>query len=114
MNQSTVVKCGISHVRMLCTEFSVLLMSAAVKAFHIRFDEIKLDTNIQKWDVEILTVLHSCTYTTIAVTGMRIWSYSCSSLPPHQISKGRRHLDKASMMRFWDIMDRCVVPVITG
>lgn len=48
-----------------------------MKAFHVKFDEAKLDSNIQKWDVEVL-----------------------------QISKTKRHLDKASMLRFWDILER--------
>lgn len=48
-----------------------------IKAFHLKFDEAKLDSNVQKWNVEVL-----------------------------QISKTKRHLDKASMLRFWDIMDK--------
>ena len=27
-----------------------------MKAFHVKFDEAKLDSNIQKWDVEVLQV----------------------------------------------------------
>ncbi len=27
-----------------------------VKAFHVKFEEAKLDNNIQKWDVEVLQV----------------------------------------------------------
>lgn len=30
--------------------------SVTVKAFHIKFDDEKLDSNIQLWDVEVLKV----------------------------------------------------------
>ena len=32
------------------------IFSLSVKAFHVKFDEAKLDSNIQKWDVEVLQV----------------------------------------------------------
>ncbi|XP_003385105.2 PREDICTED: parafibromin-like [Amphimedon queenslandica] len=50
-----------------------------MKAFHIKFDDEKLDSNIQLWDVEVL-----------------------------KINKRKRYLDKASMLRFWDVMDKFV------
>ena len=31
-------------------------MFLVVKAFHVKFEEAKLDANIQKWDVEVLQV----------------------------------------------------------
>ncbi|KAL5483780.1 hypothetical protein EMCRGX_G020194 [Ephydatia muelleri] len=48
-----------------------------VKAFHIKFDELKADKNIQQWDVQVL-----------------------------QISRSKRHLDKASMLQCWDSLER--------
>ena len=52
-------------------------MLYTVKGYHVKFDELKLDPNISKWDVHVL-----------------------------QISKTRRHLDKASVLRFWDTLDK--------
>lgn len=33
------------------------MSSSSVKAFHLRFEEHRLDPNIQKWDVHILQVM---------------------------------------------------------
>ena len=52
----------------------------AVKAYHVKFEEARLDPNIQKWDVSVL-----------------------------HISKSRRHLDKASVLRFWETLDKYVL-----
>ena len=49
----------------------------SVRGYHVKFDELKLDPNISKWDVHVL-----------------------------QISKTRRHLDKASVLRFWETLDK--------
>lgn len=50
-----------------------------VKAYHLKFEELKCDPNIQKWDVQVL-----------------------------EISRNKRHLDKASILRFWETLDRWV------
>ena len=55
----------------------VVLLRDAVKAFHLMFEGQRLDPNISKWDVNIL-----------------------------QISKNKRHLDKASCLHFWESVDR--------
>ncbi len=55
----------------------VCVCACAVKAYHLKFDELKIDPNIQKWDVQVL-----------------------------EISRNRRHLDKACMLRFWETIDR--------
>ncbi|KAL9988717.1 hypothetical protein ACROYT_G003195 [Oculina patagonica] len=47
------------------------------KGFYLKYDEMKTDPNVQKWDVQILT-----------------------------ISRNKRHLDKASIIRFWEILDK--------
>lgn len=47
------------------------------KGFYLKYDEMKTDPNVQKWDVHILT-----------------------------ISRNKRHLDKASIIRFWEILDK--------
>ncbi|XP_064395224.1 parafibromin-like [Halichondria panicea] len=51
-----------------------------IKAFHVKFDELKMDKNIQKWDIHILP-----------------------------ISNSKRHLDKASVLKFWETLDRFIV-----
>ncbi|XP_065178284.1 parafibromin-like [Sycon ciliatum] len=48
-----------------------------IKAFHMKYNLAKLDANVQKWDVSILE-LHAT----------------------------RRHLDKPTMMRFWEGLDK--------
>jgi len=48
-----------------------------IKGYHIKFEESRLDLNIKKWDVQVL-----------------------------QISKTKRHLDKASILRFWETLDK--------
>lgn len=53
---------------------------ANVLGFHLKFDCDRLDDNIKQWSVNIL-----------------------------DISKTRRHLDKASLLKFWQILDRWIV-----
>lgn len=47
-----------------------------VAAFHLRYDEMKLDANVARWAVTVLNV-----------------------------SRTKRHLDKASIMVFWEKLD---------
>lgn len=49
-----------------------------VKAFHLKYDEVRLDPNVQKWDVTVL-----------------------------ELSYHRRHLDRPVFLRFWETLDRC-------
>uniref|UniRef100_A0A0N4ZTC7 CDC73_C domain-containing protein n=1 Tax=Parastrongyloides trichosuri TaxID=131310 RepID=A0A0N4ZTC7_PARTI len=53
---------------------------ANVLGFHLKFDCDKPEDNIKQWSVNIL-----------------------------DISKTRRHLDKASLLKFWQILDRWIV-----
>lgn len=50
------------------------------KGFYLKYDEMKTEPNVLKWDVQILT-----------------------------ISRNKRHLDKASIIRFWEILDKFMV-----
>ena len=34
----------------------MILVLFLVKAFHIKFDELKVDKNIQQWDIQVLQV----------------------------------------------------------
>lgn len=47
-----------------------------IKAFHVKFDEAKLDTNVAKWNVEII-----------------------------ELSRHKRHLDRANLLKFWGSLD---------
>lgn len=49
---------------------------ARIKAFHLKWDESRLDDNIAKWNVQIL-----------------------------ELSRNKRHLDKASLLKFWASLD---------
>lgn len=49
----------------------------AVKAFHLKWDEITLDHNVAKWAVHVI-----------------------------QLSKQKRHLDRANLLNFWEVLDR--------
>ncbi|EHB12236.1 Parafibromin [Heterocephalus glaber] len=50
---------------------------AKIKAFHLKYDEVHLDPNIQKWDVTVL-----------------------------ELSYHKRHLDRPVFLRFWETLDR--------
>lgn len=52
---------------------------AVVKAFHLKYDEVRLDPNVQKWDVTVL-----------------------------ELSYHKRHLDRPVFLRFWETLDRYV------
>ncbi|XP_015112093.1 parafibromin [Diachasma alloeum] len=49
-------------------------------AFHLKYDEMRLDANVARWAV-----------TTI------------------ELSRSRRHLDRANLMRFWEILDKHIM-----
>lgn len=51
-----------------------------IKGFHVKYDDIKVDANVRKWDVEILTV-----------------------------SRNRRHMDRACALKFWETLDKFMV-----
>nr|KAF6399621.1 cell division cycle 73 [Molossus molossus] len=53
---------------------------AKIKAFHLKYDEARLDPNVQKWDVTVL-----------------------------ELSYHKRHLDRPVFLRFWETLDRYMV-----
>ncbi|ETE60081.1 Parafibromin, partial [Ophiophagus hannah] len=53
---------------------------AKIKAFHLKYDEVRLDPNVQKWDVTLL-----------------------------ELSYHKRHLDRPVFLRFWETLDRYMV-----
>uniref|UniRef100_A0A3Q3QDU9 Parafibromin n=1 Tax=Monopterus albus TaxID=43700 RepID=A0A3Q3QDU9_MONAL len=53
---------------------------AKIRAFHLKYDEVKTDPNVQKWDVTVL-----------------------------ELSRHRRHLDRPVFLRFWETLDRYMV-----
>lgn len=48
-----------------------------VRAFHLKYDEARMDPNVQKWDVTVLELSHH-----------------------------KRHLDRPVFLRFWETLDR--------
>ncbi|XP_002734557.1 parafibromin-like [Saccoglossus kowalevskii] len=64
----------------LLSDGSPVDIFARIKAFHLKFEEANLDPNIKKWDVCIL-----------------------------KINRNKRHLDRATLLRFWEIMDKYMV-----
>lgn len=48
-----------------------------VAAFHMKWDETKLDSNVAKWSVNVLT-----------------------------LSRTKRHLDRANLLRFWEVLNK--------
>uniref|UniRef100_A0A8C9RKN6 Parafibromin n=1 Tax=Scleropages formosus TaxID=113540 RepID=A0A8C9RKN6_SCLFO len=52
---------------------------AKIRAFHLKYDEAKMDPNVQKWDVTVLELSHH-----------------------------KRHLDRPVFLRFWETLDRSV------
>ncbi|XP_013777733.1 parafibromin-like [Limulus polyphemus] len=53
---------------------------ARIRAFHLKWDEMKLDANVGKWAVHII-----------------------------QLSKQKRHLDRANLLKFWEVLDSFMV-----
>uniref|UniRef100_A0A5F8H734 Parafibromin n=1 Tax=Monodelphis domestica TaxID=13616 RepID=A0A5F8H734_MONDO len=53
---------------------------AKIKAFHLKYDEVHLDPNVQKWDVTVL-----------------------------ELSYHKRHLDRPVFLHFWETLDRYMV-----
>ncbi|CAN8019284.1 unnamed protein product, partial [Ixodes persulcatus] len=64
----------VTHWAFLTTRACAL---RAVKAFHLKWDEITLDSNVAKWAVHVI-----------------------------QLSKQKRHLDRANLLNFWEVLDR--------
>jgi len=50
-----------------------------VKAYHVKWQELPLDANIKKWSVHVLN-----------------------------LDRHKRHLDRATLNQFWEILDRFV------
>lgn len=48
-----------------------------VAAFHLKYDEMKVDANVGKWAVHVI-----------------------------ELSRTKRHLDRAALMVFWEKLDR--------
>jgi len=48
-----------------------------VKAYHVKWQELPLDANIKKWSVHVLN-----------------------------LDRHKRHLDRATLNQFWEILDR--------
>ncbi|XP_041480918.1 parafibromin-like [Lytechinus variegatus] len=53
---------------------------ARIRGFHLKFDEFKIDPNVKKWNVHIM-----------------------------EISRSKRHLDKARLLNFWEVLDKYMV-----
>lgn len=51
-----------------------------IAAFHIKYDEMKIDPNVEKWNVTVI-----------------------------QLSRTKRHLDRAHLMVFWEKLDKHIV-----
>uniref|UniRef100_A0A3B4CIG7 Parafibromin n=1 Tax=Pygocentrus nattereri TaxID=42514 RepID=A0A3B4CIG7_PYGNA len=50
---------------------------AKIRAFHLKYDEVRMDPNVQKWDVTVLELSHH-----------------------------KRHLDRPVFLRFWETLDK--------
>lgn len=51
-----------------------------IRAFHLKWDEMKLDSNVAKWAVHVI-----------------------------QLSRNKRHLDRANLLKFWEVLDSFMV-----
>ncbi|CAG9773116.1 unnamed protein product [Ceutorhynchus assimilis] len=51
-----------------------------IAAFHVKYDEMKLDPNVEKWNVTVI-----------------------------QLSRTKRHLDRAQLMVFWEKLDKHIM-----
>ncbi|XP_038063550.1 parafibromin-like [Patiria miniata] len=64
----------------LLSDGSPVDIFARIRGFHIQYEEMKLDPNIKKWNVHVLLV-----------------------------SRTKRHLDRASLLKFWEILDKYMI-----
>ena len=55
------------------------LSTFAVCAFHLKYDEMRLDANVARWAVTVI-----------------------------ELSRTKRHLDRAALMVFWEHLDKYV------
>lgn len=58
----------------------IITINISVCAFHLRFDEMKLDANVARWAVTVLN-----------------------------LSRTKRHLDRAILMTFWEKLDKHIM-----
>ncbi|XP_062515070.1 parafibromin-like [Corticium candelabrum] len=63
----------------LTTDGSPVDIFARVKAFHLKYEGNKTELNVQKWNVQVL-----------------------------EVSQTKRHLDRASILKFWEMMDKFI------
>lgn len=66
-----------SLMQMYVSDINNNNVGLVVCAFHLRFSELKLDTNVSKWSVTLLN-----------------------------LSQNKRHLDRAVLMTFWETLDK--------
>lgn len=51
-----------------------------IQAFHLKFVEQKIETNVSKWNVHVM-----------------------------QLSETKRHMDRAALLKFWEVLDRFMI-----
>uniref|UniRef100_A0A1I8B737 Parafibromin n=1 Tax=Meloidogyne hapla TaxID=6305 RepID=A0A1I8B737_MELHA len=61
-----------------------------VAAFHLKFEEQKMDPNVAKW----------------RFSKYFVFTFKIFSVNVLQLSRTKRHLDRAILQRFWEILDR--------
>jgi len=59
------------------TGIIISIYSHLVQAFHLKFVEQKLEPNVSKWNVHVM-----------------------------QLSETKRHMDRAALLKFWEVLDR--------
>ncbi|XP_071947253.1 parafibromin-like [Antedon mediterranea] len=64
----------------LLSDGSPVDIFAKIRAFHLKYDDLSLDNNVTKWDVQVLN-----------------------------ISRSKRHLDRATLIKFWQSLDKYMV-----
>lgn len=70
INFCTVIVSYFEHKHMLSLFFTVC-------AFHLKYDEMRLDANVARWAVTVI-----------------------------ELSRTKRHLDRAALMIFWEHLDK--------
>ncbi|XP_001176791.2 parafibromin [Strongylocentrotus purpuratus] len=53
---------------------------ARIRGFHLKYDNLKIDPNVKKWNVHVM-----------------------------DLSRSKRHLDKARLLNFWEVLDKYMV-----
>ena len=71
----------LEHCHYHYTKHMFCICRFAAKGFYLKYDEMKTDPNVQKWDVQVLTVSYAANFcsrpVTVVSTFVRMVPFKC-------------------------------------